>query len=165
MLQVVPFAPEYTQGVLDVVLSIQQQEFNLPIRLDAQQDLADIGGFYQINSGNFWLALSGHRVVGTLGLRDIGNRQGALRKMFVAADYRGATMGVAHLLLQTLIDWGQAKGFTDIYLGTTEFFHTTHRFYAKNHFTAIERIHLPPAFPIMAVDSRFYRRSVHPRAN
>ena len=66
-----------------------------------------------------------------LGLRDIGNRQGALRKMFVAADYRGATMGVARLLLQTLIDWGQAKGFTDIYLGTTEFFHAAHRFYEK----------------------------------
>lgn len=161
MIQVAPFAPEHTQGVIEVVLSIQQQEFNLPISLHAQPDLADIGSFYQMGSGNFWVALDTNRVVGTIGLRDIGNRQGALRKLFVAANYRGTTRGVANLLLCHLIDWANMRGLTDVYLGTSEHFRAAHRFYEKNQFNPIERIHLPPSFPVMSVDNRFYRRSLH----
>lgn len=33
-----------------------------------------------------------------------------------------------------------------------------HRFYEKNQFTEVPRAELPAAFPVMAVDSKFYRR-------
>lgn len=160
MLRVITYTPEHQQGVIDVVLSIQQQEFNLPITLEAQPDLTDITGFYQSGRGNFWVALEGARVNGCIGLRDIGNQQGALRKMFVAAAYRGPTHGVAQLLLDSLLTWAQIQELTDVYLGTTEQFRAAHRFYAKNQFTAIERTSLPPSFPVMTVDTRFYKRSL-----
>ena len=52
---------------------------------------------------------------------------------------------------------GGAHGFRSVYLGTTEAFRAAHRFYEKNGFSEIEKGELPPAFPVMPVDSRFYR--------
>jgi hypothetical protein len=49
-------------------------------------------------------------------------------------------------------------GVAEIYLGTTEKFLAAHRFYERNGFGLIESSELPPAFPVMAVDTRFYKR-------
>lgn len=155
------FSPEDTHGVVSVILPIQQVEFEIPVTLDAQPDLADIAAFYQRGSGNFWVAEAQARIVGTIGLLDIGNGQAALRKMFVSEPFRGSVHGVAQTLLDTLLAWAAAKEVTEIFLGTTEKFFAAHRFYEKNRFTEIGRCALPAGFPVMSVDSRFYRRSVH----
>ena len=42
MIQIVPFSPQYADGVVSVILPIQQAEFEIPITLDAQPDLKDI---------------------------------------------------------------------------------------------------------------------------
>lgn len=160
MIQILPFSPQHTHGVVSVILPIQQSEFEIPITLDAQPDLHDIAGFYQRNNGNFWVALDDHHVVGTVALLDIGNERVALRKMFVAATHRGAEHGVARRLLETLIVWCQAKGVRDVYLGTTAKFLAAHRFYEKNGFREITRTELPPSFPIMSVDTKFYARAL-----
>ena len=83
------YAPEYKEELISMILAIQQQEFSIPIRREDQPDLADIPQYYQQGNGNFWLALRVDEVAGTIGLIDIGNRQAALRKMFVKAAYRG----------------------------------------------------------------------------
>lgn len=159
-LEIVPFAPHHGCGVVGVILPIQREEFELPITLEDQPDLRDIPGFYQKRAGNFWVALAGGEIVGTIALLDIGNRQGALRKMFVAASHRGAARGVAAELLETLLDWCRERGVDEIFLGTTAKYLAAHRFYEKNGFAEIEVDDLPEAFPIMAVDTKFYRRSV-----
>ena len=157
MFKIIPFAAEHAAGVVSVILPIQQSEFGVPITLDAQPDLLDIAGFYQRNCGNFWVAIHGENVVGTIGLLDIGNRQAALRKMFVAAAYRGAEQGVAKQLLGELLVWSAKQGITEILLGTTDKFVAAHRFYEKNGFSEVQRASLPQTFPVMAVDSKFYR--------
>jgi N-acetylglutamate synthase-like GNAT family acetyltransferase len=92
-------------------------------------------------------------------LRDIGDRTGALRKMFVAADLRGGGPdSVAARLLDTLIAHARVHGIATILLGTTERFLSAHRFYEKHGFTRIDAVELPAAFPRMALDTRFYRR-------
>jgi hypothetical protein len=48
----------------------------------------------------------------------------------------------------------------DVYLGTTEKFLAAHRFYERNGFQQIAANELPPSFPKMAQDSRFYRRAL-----
>jgi GNAT superfamily N-acetyltransferase len=159
-IEIKPFEPRFADGVVAVILPIQQTEFEIPITLDAQPDLRDIAGFYQHGNGNFWVALDGERVVGTLGLLDIGAGQCALRKMFVAAAYRGAGHGVAGRLLETLIAWCRERGVREVYLGTTARFLAAHRFYEKNGFDEIARTALPAAFPVMTVDTRFYRRAL-----
>ncbi|EIJ47771.1 IAA acetyltransferase [Herbaspirillum sp. GW103] len=156
MIEIQAYRPEHAQGVVDVILPIQQEEFGIPITLEGQPDLKDIAGFYQKGHGNFWVALDGGKVVGTISLLDIGNAQVALRKMFVAASHRGKEHGTAARLLDGAIAWARAQGLRQIFLGTTDKFLAAHRFYEKNGFRLIEKSTLPPAFPVMVVDSRFY---------
>ena len=157
MIKIEPFSEYHLSGVVDVILPIQQLEFSIPITLDAQPDLLDIPDFYQKGSGNFWVALHGSEVVGTIALLDIDNGQGALRKMFVKEPFRGSMKGVARKLLQVLLEWGKLRDVGDIYLGTTTKFIAAHRFYEKNGFSEIKQSKLPASFPIMAVDTKFYK--------
>jgi GNAT superfamily N-acetyltransferase len=158
--EIVPFAPQHAAGVIAVILPIQQSEFEIPITLDAQPDLQDIPGFYQRGDGNFWVALDDQTVVGTAALLDIGNKQAALRKMFVSAELRGPEHGFAKRLLETLFAWCRARGVREVYLGTTAKFLAAHRFYEKSGFREIARAELPESFPIMVVDSKFYCRAL-----
>ena len=157
MIDVARYANVHRHGVLDVILPIQQLEFGIPITLREQPDLLDIPSVYQRRAGNFWVALDGSQVVGTIALLDIGNGEGALRKMFVRAPYRGAVVGVARRLLDTALCWCEIQRLKRLYLGTTAGVRAAQRFYEKNGFRRIERRELPPAFPLMAVDSVFYR--------
>lgn len=157
MLQIVRFSEHHLSGVVDVILPIQQSEFSIPITLDSQPDLLDIPGFYQKGKGNFWVATDGSEVVGTIALLDIGDGRGALRKMFVHERYRGLKQGVAGRLLRVLLDWCNLHDLCELYLGTTAKFLAAHRFYEKNGFSEIEQSQLPESFPIMSVDTKFYK--------
>jgi GNAT superfamily N-acetyltransferase len=97
-----------------MVLTIQQQEFGLPVSADSQPDLADIPGHYQRARGNFWVALATGQVIGSVGLLDIGEGRAALRKMFVAAPWRGGRFGVAQRLLDTLLQWCGGQGISEV---------------------------------------------------
>ncbi|EJC73947.1 acetyltransferase, N-acetylglutamate synthase [Rhizobium leguminosarum bv. trifolii WSM2012] len=155
-----PFAADDADAVLSVILPIQREEFGIDISADAQPDLRVIPDFYQSGKGEFWVAVKDGAIVGTLGLKDIGNNQAALRKMFVSAEVRGREHGVAALLLDRLIAHARDAGLTDIFLGTTDKFVAAQRFYEKNGFTEITKSALPRSFPLMAVDSKFYRYKV-----
>jgi N-acetylglutamate synthase-like GNAT family acetyltransferase len=154
------FLETYQDEVADLILKIQREEFGIPITLSMQPDLMEIPRFYQAGAGNFWIAKSDHNVIGTIALLDIGNRRGALRKMFVAKEYRGKEFGVGQLLLDSLIDWARKKKITELLLGTTEKFIGAQRFYEKNGFTEVSKKDLPREFPIMNVDVKFYRFDV-----
>ena len=152
-----PFTPADAQAVIDVILPIQREEFGVDITAADQPDLRVIPDFYQQGSGNFWLAEVAGHVVGTIGLKDIGAGQAALRKMFVTAAYRGRQYGVGQALLERLLHDARASGVTEIFLGTTDKFLAAHRFYEKHGFDVAPVDALPERFPRMAVDSRFYR--------
>jgi len=155
------YTEENKNDIIDLILDIQQNEFEIPISKDDQPDLNDIPNFYQSGNGNFWVALNNkNQIVGTVALIDIGSRQGALRKMFVRQDYRGRTHNVAKLLLQQLMEWARQRNIEGIYLGTTEKFLAAHQFYEKNGFIQIDKEDLPNAFPIMKVDTKFYKYTI-----
>jgi len=162
MINIVPYTDVHRTAIIDVILPIQSEEFGIPITLADQPDLLDIAGFYQRGSGNFWVAVDegSGQAVGTVALLDIGNAQGALRKMFVRPVYRGAEHGVARRLLETLLEWCAAREIGEVYLGTTPKFLAAHRFYEKNGFIEIAKSQLPEAFPVMSVDTKFYKREV-----
>lgn len=150
------FVPEDEQGVVDVILPIQREEFGIAITADDQPDLRAIPVFYQVGSGEFLVAEREGRIVGTIAMKDIGGKQGALRKMFVTAEFRGREFGVAKGLLARLLECSRAAGLRKVYLGTTDRFLAAHRFYEKHGFRRIETMELPSGFPRMAVDTRFY---------
>lgn len=153
-----PFSPRYTEQVFDLILSIQAREFGIAITREDQPDLARIAEYYQKGTGNFWIARAGDALAGTIALLDIGNQQVALRKMFVRAEYRGRD--VARALLSQALQWAKAHHVSDVYLGTTAKFLAAQRFYEKNGFTEIAKSDLPQSFPIMAVDTKFYRHRI-----
>lgn len=156
MIEIDRFSTRDQQGVLDVILPIQTAEFGIPITAEDQPDLRAIPLFYQTGYGGFWVARHDGRVVGTIALKDIGNAQAALRKMFVAQAFRGKEHGVAARLLTRLLTEARARGVADVFLGTTAKFLAAHRFYEKNGFTEIARADLPASFPLIAVDTKFY---------
>ncbi|MGM9482932.1 GNAT family N-acetyltransferase [Roseateles sp. NT4] len=160
MIDIIAFTEGYSDDVASLILPIQRHEFGLPITRADQPDLTNIAAFYQRDAGNFWLAMDGADVVGTIALLDIGNGAAALRKMFVSPPFRGRKPGVAAQLLSTLITWSRNRGLRCIYLGTAAQFHAAHRFYEKNGFQEIKPTALPQSFPRMAVDSKFYLKGL-----
>ena len=159
-LKIHPYCRAHAQGVIDLILSIQQDEFDIPITAEDQPDLKNVAGFYQTGSGNFWVAKDNDTVVGTIALLDIGNHEAALRKMFVKASHRGGQYGIAKALLEMAIQWAKDTQIREIYLGTTPKFLAAHRFYEKNRFKEIPKASLPQNFPVMTVDTKFYHFKV-----
>ena len=157
-LDIRPWRDADRDEVVRLILGIQRDEYGMEISAADQPDLADVASVYQSGAGNFWLCRRGGHLVGTIGLIDIGDRCGALRKMFVEKESRGRSPGVAAALLDELVAWARAHGIGSIVLGTTAWFHAAVAFYMRNGFSEIGRDELPPAFPVMAVDSRFFLR-------
>ena len=156
-IEIRPFQDTDTNGIRDLILPIQNDEFSLPITWEEQPDLHDIAGYYRKDAGDFWVAASGDQIVGSVSLVDLGQQNSALRKMFVAADFRGGEYSVAANLLATLITHAQEKNLARIYLGTTYAFRAAHRFYEKHGFDLVAHEDLPENFAFMKVDARFYR--------
>lgn len=165
MYQIKSYQAQHLDDVAQLIVPIQREEFGIAISLEDQPDLNAIPNFYQHGTGNFWVAEAAGRVVGTIALLDIGDGQAALRKMFVARDYRGKELGLAAALLQTLLTWARSHAIEVIFLGTTDKFIAAHRFYEKHGFIEIAKSDLPISFPVMAIDSKFYRYCVTESSN
>jgi N-acetylglutamate synthase-like GNAT family acetyltransferase len=159
-IEILPYSPLFKEAVIQLILSIQQKEFGIPITRADQPDLENICAFYQQGKGNFWIAKRGNMVIGTTALVDLQNGEGALRKVFVDASYRGKPWCVAKSLLDTMLAWAKTQQMQTVFLGTTSVFLAAHRFYEKNGFDEIKSEELPETFPRMALDSKFYRKTV-----
>jgi GNAT superfamily N-acetyltransferase len=143
-------------SIVELILPIQQMEFNVPVTLAQQSDLLDIEGFYIGPGGNFWGAFQQEELVGTIALIAIGHRAGAIRKMFVKKEFRGKDHGIAQQLFETLVQYCRENDICDIYLGTVQVLKAAHRFYERNGFHRIDKTALPSYFPLMAADDVFY---------
>ncbi len=160
MIQIAHYSEKHQQSIIDLILGIQQNEFNIPITLADQPDLLSIPSFYCQNKGAFWVALNNQQVVGTIALIDIGDQMGAIRKMFVHQDFRGKELGIATLLLNTMLTHCRQHGLTAIYLGTLPRLQAAMRFYEKNGFVQLPKSTLPPQFPAMTLDTVFYEYKI-----
>jgi GNAT superfamily N-acetyltransferase len=158
MAEIAPWSPADRDAVLAFIVAIQRGEFGIDITAEDQPDLADVGGAYQAGGGEFWVARADGEVAGTIAAIRIADDAVALRKMFVAAEHRGD--GLAARLMETLVEWARAEDVRTIYLGTTAVMSAAHRFYAKHGFARIDPAELPPSFPLMSVDSRFFVREL-----
>lgn len=162
MITIQTYQPEHRQGIIDLILSIQQIEFKIPITLENQPDLLIIPEVYQQGRGNFWVAINEeNRVIGTIALIEFPGQRVALRKMFVAAEYRGKTSGLAQTLLDQALEWCVEKDIKSVWLGTIPKLEAAVRFYEKNGFERVAAHDLPLEFPRMAVDTLFFAKQIH----
>lgn len=147
---------QFCQQVIDIILPIQQIEFNVPITIEDQPDLHDIEANYHQTGGGFWGAMVDGELVGTIALIATGHQAGAIRKMFVKKDFRGKELGLAQQLLNQLIAYCKTNQITDLYLGTVNKLAAAIRFYERNNFKQIKKTDLPSYFPVMNADNVFY---------
>lgn len=145
----------YSKEIIDLVLNIQQKEFNVPITIEDQPDLMQIEDFYFANGGSFWGAFIDGELVGTIALIKFDEKAAAIRKMFVKKEFRGKEYGIAQKLLETLITYCQKNRIDEVYLGTVSILEAALRFYERNHFIRIEKEQLPSKFPLMTADNVF----------
>lgn len=160
MIRIIPFEPSYNQEVAELIVTIQREEFNLPIKLADQPDLFNIKVSYQ-TKGNFWLAFDTKesKVVGCIGLVSLTNDNVALKKMFVFPAYRKD--GVGRKLVETFLNYCQDRKKRRVYLGTNSAFETAQLFYQRLGFQEIKVEDLPSDFPVVKVDNRFYLYCLH----
>jgi len=156
-MQIVSYDNHDTDKIIDLITSIQIEEFGVATSAEKQPDLRDIPNFYQQGAGDFWLASVDGELAGTIALVDVGDDVCALRKMFVKKEFRGKEHGVAAALMQVLLHSSKEQGVREIYLGTVDVYHAAHRFYEKNGFTEVARHEVPDSVPFMDVDVKFYR--------
>ena len=102
-LAIKPIYNDHCNQIVDLILTIQQKEFGLPITINQQLDLLDVETNYHKGGGNFWGAFMGDELVGTIALKNCGHNSGCIRKMFVKSEYRGKELGIAQQLLNTLM--------------------------------------------------------------
>ncbi|RYU96417.1 bifunctional helix-turn-helix transcriptional regulator/GNAT family N-acetyltransferase [Emticicia agri] len=138
------FDEQYQQQVEDMVLSIQNGEFNLGLTAQRQPDLHNLKAFYNDKGNWLWVALNKNdEVVGTIGLERLNDKQSVLRKMFIKKQYRGKALGLASKLLEILLKEAKQQQFTEILLDTPLVTHAAHRFYESNGFELISNDLVP----------------------
>lgn len=143
-------------AVAEIITTIQQDEYSIPITYADQPDLANIPEFYD----SFLVATVSGNPVGTIGLKIIHDFA-IIRKMFVAKEFRGAAHGgIAKQLLVAIEEEAREKQITKIYLGTTALFKAAHLFYERNSYLEIRMTDLPESFPVMKVDTKFYCKTL-----
>lgn len=152
----------HSQQIIDLVLNIQQKEFNIPITISDQPDLLNIDDFYIKSGGNFWGAFINGELAGTIAMVKFDSGSAAIRKMFVKQAYRGKELNIAQQLLEGLIAYCKEQLIHHLYLGTVSILKAAQRFYERNQFQRIEKYMLPPRFPLMSADNVFYSLDLNP---
>lgn len=159
-LQIQPIGNSYSEQAVELILTIQQKEFNIPITIEDQPDLLQMESFYKEAGGNFFGAFVDGELVGTIALIKFDERAGAIRKMFVRKEFRGKELNIAQELLKVLISFCHKNRINDLYLGTITVLKAAQRFYERNHFVKIEKGNLPEKFPLMSADDVFYHLNI-----
>ncbi|HEY3068269.1 MAG TPA: GNAT family N-acetyltransferase [Methylomirabilota bacterium] len=106
---IVPFDPAHAAGVLDVIGTVfreYEMTFDPP---DFDADLTDIPRYYGERGGCFWVLVDNGRVVGTVAGVPTGHGNCEVKRLYLAADYRGRGLGRA--LMQQMLDWARASGY------------------------------------------------------
>ena len=152
-------APADSVAARELVLDILNREYAMALTLEELPDLVDVHATYRASgAGNFWVARSGGRVVGCIGLLRLEGEDYELRRMYVDPAFRG--LGLAQRLLDVLLAWASARGVRALFLETNEQWTAAHRIYERNGFVAVDRAALPASFPVVRVATGFYRREL-----
>lgn len=148
------YSGKFDDEIISLILSIQNEEAKIGLSLQKQPDLLDIHRNYQQPGGEFWIALSDGRVVGTIGLMLKENHCAVLKKFFVKKEFRSQKIGLA--LYNELLKYAVNKAVHSIILDTPAVAQASHRFYEKAGFRRISTAELPVPYSYPDRESILY---------
>ncbi len=148
------YSGKYDGEIILLILDIQNNEAKIGLPLSEQPDLLDISRSYRQNGGEFWIALSEGKVVGTIGLMMKERHCAVLKKFFVKKEYRSQKVGLA--LYEELLKYAESRGVRYIILDTPSVARVSHRFYEKAGFCKISKEELPVPYSYPDIDSILY---------
>jgi GNAT superfamily N-acetyltransferase len=129
-LEIVPFEPEHADGFRSLVVDTLR-EFGFEPDPDLDPDLADPASTYTA----LWVALAGGEVVGSVALRDLGDKELELKCMYLSPAHRGR--GLGKRLLAIALEWARANAATVIRLDTSERMEAARRLYEAHGFRPV----------------------------
>ena len=148
------YSGKYDSEIISLILDIQNNEAKINLPLSEQPDLLDIRQSYQETGGEFWVALSDGRVIGTIGLMIKENNCAVLKKFFVDKAFRSKKVGLA--LYKELIKYAESKNVLYIILDTPAVAHESHKFYERAGFFKAKAAELPIVYSYPDRDSILY---------
>lgn len=153
-MEIITYREKYKQQVIELILHIQNDEAKISLSLEEQPDLLDIPGYYEKDGGEFWLAVEGDMVVGTLALMNKGNGNGVLKKGFVNREYR--KHGILTALYQTLLEYAKKNNMKQLMFDTPSVATNCHRFFEREGYVRINKSEQPFEYEYPDRDSYLY---------
>jgi len=129
-MEIVPFAPEHTDGFRALVSSTLR-EFGFEPDPVLDRDLDDPADAYAA----LWIALDGDAVAGSVALRPVADDAVELKRMYLEPRARGR--GVGRQLLATALDWARAHDVARVRLDTSERMVAAQRLYEAHGFRRV----------------------------
>ena len=149
------YSEKYSNDMISLILDIQNNEAKIGLSLAEQPDLLDIDGCYRKGGGEFWIALSGGTVIGTIGLMRKEHHCAVMKKFFVKKEFRSQRVGLA--LYNMLLQFAKTADIQHIILDTPSVAHASHQFYEKAGFHKINTAELPIAYSYPDRESILYQ--------
>ena len=103
--------------VESLVCQIMDREFREAKTAYPMDDIRDIGNFYGGKGEAFFVALNGHHVIGTVGVKKEDENTALLRRLFVAAEYRHQKVGKS--LVERVLQFCRESGYGEIVFKAT----------------------------------------------
>ena len=154
-MEITEYKNAYRGEVIDLVISIQNEEAKINLSLEEQDDLQDIEGYFFHDGGKFWIALEDGAVIGTIGLVVGDGKCGILKKFFVRSDFRSKKVGLA--LYEKLLECAERLELECVILDTPSVAKASHRFYERAGFRVIDGSELPIAYCYPDRNSLLYK--------
>jgi len=134
-IEITEYSGQYKEQIVRLINDVYENEIGQHSE-SGRPDLDKISEVYQKENGNFWVALDGEKVIGTIGLINQGEQRASLHRFCVAKRFRGK--GVSNRLFSTFLGFAYDKDYEKIFLSTWAGAKAANKFYTKNGFKRIE---------------------------
>lgn len=159
-IEIKEYAEDDREEIIELVLYCQNDGSRPLVGVEDQPELLCIRAAYFTSGGCFWVAKVEGRVVGCIGLMNLGGGLGVLKKFFVREAYRGKPNYLGRRLYGELLRFAREHQFMELILDTPKNTERAHRFYDKAGFVKIDEGELPVQYDHPYEDCDFFRLSL-----
>lgn len=156
MIEIRPYTEADTDEIIKLVLHCQNDGTRPRVTVDVQPELLHIRETFLKGGGNFWVAVDGGKVVGSIGLMRCGNGIAILKKFFVYEPYRSSPHHLGRQLYAVLLRFATEHNVKRLVLDTPKNTDRAHQFYERAGFQKIEKNQLFVQYDYPYEDSDFY---------